>query len=202
MWLFLAISHSPTTANEILANKPYFCLGLLAYLADTLIPVDVRLIILGVFYPFSPSQGGIPLGTLNDCWVKQTFGKSDVFRTPSETGCLITSDTDSPLLTCYTGCDGVIIFILFSGEIISTWVRVLLWSSSRSRVNQVSLRTILSGAPLREMRCTICFQFGGIVSSLMNVTVENSSSNTTWNWGEKWSVAGFRIRATNTAWYG
>ena len=35
---------------------------------------------------------------------------------------------------------------------------------------------------------------GVIVPSLINGTVENSSSNTTLNWGEIWTVAGFRIR--------
>ena len=37
----------------------------------------------------------------------------------------------------------------------------------------------------------------GIFPSLINVTVENSSSKTIWNWGETWSVAGFRTRATD-----
>ena len=39
IWGFLATSHFPTTANYSLANKPYFCLGLLANLADLLSPV-------------------------------------------------------------------------------------------------------------------------------------------------------------------
>ena len=177
-------------------------MSLLAKLVDILMSVDTILIILDIFYPFSPSWNDTPLGMLYDCWEEKTFGKSDVFLTPSETGCLITSDTDSPLLTCYTEFDGVTIFILFSGENISTWVGVILWSFSRSGMNKLSLKTILSGAPLCELRCTICFQFWGIVSSLVNVTVENSSSNTTWNWVETWSVAVFNIRATNPAWYG
>ena len=46
-------------------------------------------------------------------------------------------------------------------------------------LNQVSLRSILSGAPIFEMRCTIYVQFWGIGPSIMNGTVENSSSNTT-----------------------
>ena len=41
----LVNSHAPITANENLENKPYFCLGVLANLADLLIPVDTRLII-------------------------------------------------------------------------------------------------------------------------------------------------------------
>ena len=67
MWGFLATSHAPITANDNLENKPYFCLGLLANLAYLLIPVDATLIILGIFYPLSPSQYGIPLGQWDDC---------------------------------------------------------------------------------------------------------------------------------------
>ena len=40
MWGFLATSYAPITANENLENKPYFCLGLLANLADILRPFD------------------------------------------------------------------------------------------------------------------------------------------------------------------
>ena len=68
MWGVLNTSHDPITANENLSNKPYFCLGLLANLADILIPVDSRSIILVIFDPFYPSRDGIPLGTLGDCW--------------------------------------------------------------------------------------------------------------------------------------
>ena len=60
-WGFLATSHAPITTNENLQNKPYFCLVLLANLADLLIPVDARSIILGIFDPFSPLRYGIPL---------------------------------------------------------------------------------------------------------------------------------------------
>ena len=67
MWGILATSHAPINANGNLANKPYFCLGLLANLEDLLRPVDDRLIILGIFDPFSTSQDSIPLEELDDC---------------------------------------------------------------------------------------------------------------------------------------
>ena len=54
MWGLLATSHAPITANDIVSNKPYFCLGLLANLAYLLRPVDAILIILDVFIPFIP----------------------------------------------------------------------------------------------------------------------------------------------------
>ena len=54
MWMFLATAHAPTTANENLENKPYFCLGLLANLADLLRPVNTISIVLVIFLPFLP----------------------------------------------------------------------------------------------------------------------------------------------------
>ena len=74
---------------------------------------------------------------------------------------------------------------------------VFLGFSSISLLNQLSFRSILSGASLCEMCCTISIQFRGIMLSLMNVTVENSLSNTTWNWGETWPVSGFRTRTND-----
>ena len=65
MWDFKATSNAPTTAYENLTNKPYFCLSLLANLADILIPVDVRLIILDIFDTLFPPQDGIQLGALD-----------------------------------------------------------------------------------------------------------------------------------------
>ena len=63
----LQLTHAPINANDNLANKSYFCLGLLSKLADLLITVDARSIILGVLYPLSPSQYGIPLGQWDYC---------------------------------------------------------------------------------------------------------------------------------------
>ena len=153
MWGFLSTSHSTTTDNQNLANKPYFYLVLLSTPADILRPVDNRSVILGLVDPFSPSWDGIPLSTLGYCWEKLTFGKSDVFRNPLETGHLVNSETDTPLLivlscNCFTGWYDVIIFLLFSGETLGTWVGVSLGYSSRSEVNQVSMRSIFSGAPI------------------------------------------------------
>ena len=67
MWGFLSTPHTRITDNDNLSNKLYFCLGLLPNVADTIIPVDARFIILGVFGPFFPSRDSIPLGTFNDC---------------------------------------------------------------------------------------------------------------------------------------
>ena len=55
IWGFLATSYAPITANDHLENKPYFCLGLLANLADLLISVDSILFVLGIFDHFYPS---------------------------------------------------------------------------------------------------------------------------------------------------
>ena len=117
MWGFLFTPHAPITDNESLANKPYFCLGLLANLEDILSPVDAISTILGIFDPFSPSQDDIPLGTLGD-FRANFFFIFDVFRTTLETGHWITSDTDAPLMiipsfNCCMVCNNVIIFLLF-----------------------------------------------------------------------------------------
>ena len=204
MWGFLSTSHAPNNANENLSNKPYFCLGLLANLADILRPVYFRLIILGFFDPFLPSLYGIPLDKLDDCWGKK-LKKIDMFWNLLEYGRSITSDTNTTFLTgnsCNWGteCDNVSIFLLLSGVTIGIRVGVLLLSSSIYGVNQVSLRSILSGAPIYYMRCTISIKFEDIVTSLMNGTVENSSSNTTWNWGDTWPVDRFITIATYPAW--
>ena len=61
MWGFLVTSHNPITDNYNLANKPCFCLGLLANMTDLLRQVNDILIILGIFDTFSPPQDGIPL---------------------------------------------------------------------------------------------------------------------------------------------
>ena len=79
MWGFLATSHDTITANENVANKPKQCLGLFANLADLLIPVDARSIILGIFDPFFPSRYGIPMGVLDDFSVKPTSFEFYVF---------------------------------------------------------------------------------------------------------------------------
>ena len=176
MWGFLSTSHFPITANENLANKYFFCLGLLANLADLLRPVDSRSIVLDLFDTFSPSLGGIPLGVLDDCWANGSFDKFYFFRTPSESGHLIASDTGDPLLTVIswhfcTGCNDVIIFPLFFGETLGMWVGVSLGYFSISVVNQVSLRLIFSSAPLCELCCKRSVQFGSILTSLMNGTV-------------------------------
>ena len=54
MWGFLANSHAIITDNDNLANKPYFCLGLLSNLADLLGLVDARSITVGNFIPIIP----------------------------------------------------------------------------------------------------------------------------------------------------
>ena len=69
--------------------------------------------------------------------------------------------------------------------------------SSISGYNHVSLGSISSGAPISELCCTRSVQLRGIVPSLINGTVENSSSNTICNWGEKWPVSGLRTRSTD-----
>ena len=53
---------------------------------------------------------------------------------------------------------------------------------------------------LCDLICTRSIKFVGIVPSLMNGPVENSSSNTTWNLGESWPVDAFITIATDTAW--
>ena len=54
MWGFLATYHASSTDIENLANKPSFCLVLLAKLVDLLIKVYTIPIILGILIPFTP----------------------------------------------------------------------------------------------------------------------------------------------------
>ena len=68
MGSLLSTAYAPITANENLENKPYLCLVLLAKLADLLVPVDARSILLGIFDPFYFSRDCIPLGKLDNCW--------------------------------------------------------------------------------------------------------------------------------------
>ena len=74
--------------------------------------------------------------------------------------------------TCGTDCGDVSMFILFSGGTLGSLFGVSLGYYSRSTVNQVYLRSILYCAPLCDLSCTRSVQFGGIVPSLMNRTVE------------------------------
>ena len=178
MWWLLATSHAPITANENLANKQCFCLGLVANTEDLLRPVYARVIILGIFDPFCPSWYVIPLGELDGCWEKIDLFEFDVLQTPSEAGCLTASDTGDLSMaglsfTCGMDCNVVSVLLLFSRATLSSWLGGLLVSSSRSVVNQVFLRSILYGAPILELCCTRYVQFGGIVNSLMNGTAEN-----------------------------
>ena len=190
MWKFLATPHAPISTNENLSVKPYFCLGLLANLEDTLIPVHYRSIILDIFDNFSSlyiSQYGTPPGALDDCWMKLTFFKFDVFQNPTEAGCPCISEADDPLMsvlycTCSLECGNLSVLLLFSGAAISSLLGASLGSFTKSILNQVSLGSTYSDAPICELHCTISVQFRGTVPSLMNVTVENSSSSTTWNW--------------------
>ena len=198
MLVFLSTPYAPTNDNESLENKPYFCLGLLSNLADLVRPVEVISIIFGVFDAFSTSQDETPLRVLDDCWAKRTFFQYDVCWTHSESGHSISLNTDALLLaghSCTYGTDCV--DVTFSGANFGSWLRVSLWYSSRYRVNQLPLSSILSFPPLYRLRWTRSVQFGGIVISLMNITMENSSSNTTWNWGDTWPVAWFRTRYTD-----
>ena len=184
MWKFLANSDSPTTANENLSNKPYFWLGLLSNPAYLLRTFDTRSFILGFFdpvfyseYSFSPSGYGIPLGMLDSFWMKSTLFHYNVLKTTSENRCSWNSEADDLFLaglscTCSLEC----IWLLFYGAMLGSCHVFSLVSSSRSGVNQVSLRKIFSIAPLCDLRCTRTFQFGGIVPHLINETVENSSS--------------------------
>ena len=123
IWGFLSTSHAPITDNENVENKPYFCSNLLSNLADLVKLIDARPIILGIFDPFYLSRYGIPLDDLDYCWAKRTFYKFDVFQTPSEAGCSITSETGAPLLSwlsCMGGtyCDNMSILLLFSWDIL------------------------------------------------------------------------------------
>ena len=188
---------------RILWNKLYLCLVYLSNLAYLLRPVYDRSTILGVFGPLSPSLYDIPPGALNCCRAKQTFFKFDFFQTPSESGRSITSDTDATSLeviscTCGDKCDNMSMLLFFYGATLSLWLGVSQRSSSISLVNQVSLRLIFSVEPLFDLCCTISVQFEGISPSLMNGTVGNSSSNTTLNWGDTWTVSGFRTIANDT----
>ena len=126
-----------------------------------------------------------------------------MFLTPSEAGVSITSETGAPSVdgiscTCGMDCNGVSVLLLFSGAKLGLWIGVSLGSSSRYLVNQSYLSSISSDTTLCDLHFTRYVQFEGIVPSLMNLTVVNSSSNTTWNWGETWLVDGFITIDTDT----
>ena len=136
--------------------------------------------------------------------VNQKIFKFDVFRTSLKSGRPCTSEADIPLMdgiycTCGLDCDDVSVLLLFSGAMLSSLLGAFLGSSSRYVLNQVSLRSFFSGATLCELSCTISVQFWGIFPYLINVTLEKSSSNTTWNLGDTWPVAGFITKSTDTA---
>ena len=64
--------------------------------------------------------------------------------------------------------------LLLFGETLGSSLGVYLGYSSRFGFNKVSFRSILSVAPICDMPCTRYVQFGVIVPSLINGTVENS----------------------------
>ena len=91
-------------------------------------------------------------------------------------------------------------WLLFSGENLWSCLGVLLGSYLIYGMNQVSLRPIRSGTPICELHFTRSVQSGGILTSLMNGTEENSSSKTTWYLFDAWPVAVLRTRDTDPAW--
>ena len=148
-----------------------------------------------------------PTGRVGWLLSKKTLFKFGVFRTPLEAVRLIASETGDPLmagLSCTFGTyfDDMSVLLLFSGSMLGLWIGVLLGSFSRTGVNQVSLRLIFSVAQVCELHCTRSVQLWVIVPSLINRTVENSSSNTTWNWVDTLTVDGFRTMATDPVWNG
>ena len=93
---------------------------------------------------------------------------------------------------------GLLLFVnIWSNAWLVSWIFMRYYS--RYGVNQVSLRSILSVKLICDLHCTRSVQFGGIVTYLMNETVDNSSSNTTWNCGKKWPVARLSTISTNPA---
>ena len=205
IWGFLATSNASITANDNLSNKQFS--GLLVNLADIIRTVGAISIIFSVLIPLLPRK----MATHWARWIIVQQNKNlvnfDVIWTPYESVRSITSETDvTSLVGIYCTCgmyrNNMSVLLVFYGSMLGSRLGVLLGYSSRSGVNQVYLRSIVSGAPLCELRFTISFQFGGIVTSLINGNVENSSWNTTWNLSETWTVSGFRTRATDTAWNG
>ena len=139
------------------------------------------------FWSFSPSRDVIPLGTLNDCWAKQTFCKFGLFQTPLETGWSITSETDAPSLT------GI------SGATLSTWLGFF-WD----------LPQYMEWTKYPWGQYSLVHQFMSFFAQYMlNWEVfclpswmelcKFLSSNTAWNWGETWLLSRFRTRATYLA---
>ena len=209
MWGFWATPQDPTTTNNNLANKPYFCLFLLSNRIDDLIPFLAKLFTLCIFDPFSSfytSWYCIPLVALDNCWARPTFSNFDLWENTLENGYFCYSEADAPSMdgpSCTGGsdCNNASVLLLFSGATLRSWLRISLEYSSRYGVNQVLLISLFSRALLCELWCTRSVQFGVIGPSLINGTVENLSSNTTCNWGETWPVYGFINRATDPAWH-
>ena len=125
-----------------------------------------------------------PTGSVGWLLREMNFLNFDVFWTPLESVYSWNSEAGTPYLAliycmCGSDCSNVRVLLLFSGATLSSWLGIFLGYFSRYGVNQVSLRSIFSGAPLHDICYTISIQFGGIVTSLMNITVEKSSSKTT-----------------------
>ena len=147
MWYFKATKYAPITDNENLANNPYFCLGLLSNQGDLLVPDDYRSIILGCFDTFYPSWYGIPLGELDNCGARQTLYKFYVFRIFGRW--MLNHFRDWHSLT-----DRNVLYVRYRLRRRERISIIIWYNSCHMTWNfygiplKVSLRSILSGAPL------------------------------------------------------
>ena len=185
---FLSTSHPPTTASYNFVNGTYLGWGwgggLLSNISDLQIPSGDVLIILGILIfflysedPLSPSLDGIPLGILDGFLAKKNPG-FDVPRTPSLTRFFCESEVHAFFLggPSFTfGLDGNDASMLFLFSLLGTMLilclGVFMRSSSRSGVKHVYFRLIFSGALIFRIHFTRYVQLGGIVTSLINLTV-------------------------------
>ena len=90
-----------------------------------MIPVDTTPIILNIFGPFYFFARWHTTGHVGLLLSKKTFGKFEMFRTSSEIGHSITSETYTLFMnglscTCCTGCNDATIFLLFNGATLGT----------------------------------------------------------------------------------
>ena len=153
MWGFLATPHSPITANENLWNKPYFpwfisqpCI----YLDNSLFQIDH----LRHFWSVYPSRDGIPLGTLDDCWAKQTFRRFDMFRTPSKNGHLKT------LRDWLSLADWNLLYLLYRLQWCDN-ISIIFWCNSRQVSESFSgvFLKIWSEPSILEVNILLCTTF-------------------------------------------
>ena len=156
------------------------------------------------FSPLSPSRDSIPLGALGYCWSKKL--SLNLMCLNSLGRCTFYHFRDRRSLAgrhfLYVHFllwrRKLFIIILWSDAWLVNWgfpgIFLKIWSEP------IILEIIILSSTTLWAALHKIYPIWGIVHSLVNINVENSSSNTTWNLGETLSVDGFRTIYTYPEW--